>query len=324
MLKDLRKYEYLGTPDFYFYLSKQIVKIDSLEEQDILALFANKSISGRMDFKGSLEFAKLINLIIIDDKTNIVTLDPSFNECLVSREYFKNKILERTFNILRVHDEFHLIFNSKNTSYDIVYNKVQISNSAFKFIYANFKQLLIDFEFISPHPDLHIRQYIVNGKYKKLFDKIILPAIKDKKLGLDELKKQIEMNNIYGEEAEEYVLLFEKKRLDMHKHINNIEKISDYYVNAGYDIISFDSVESEELDRHIEVKSFTGEESFFWSRNEIEVARIKKDEYFLYLVDRSKMNNKDYEPTIIQNPYEEVLNKSEWKRRIEKYFISKL
>ena len=78
------------------------------------------------------------------------------------------------------------------------------------------------------------------------------------------------------------------------------------------------------LNRFIEVKSFSGNESFFWSRNEIDVAKIKENEYFLYLVDRTKMNNDGYEPIIIQNPYEHVLNNEQWSKRIEKYYLSKM
>lgn len=323
MLKDLKKYENLGTPNYFYQLSKQISQdennwtISNLNE-----LFANQIIDGRMDFNGSLLFAISVELII-NDKDNFFSLNPIFEDCLVSDKYLQNKLLEQIFIFLCNTPEFHEIFNSKYISYDVIYNKIQITNSAFKFKYANFKQLLIDFNFIMPHPDKHIKQYIIEGKYKKLFDKHILPSIKKEMFGIDELKKQIERNNIYGEEAELFVLEFEKNRLDGHTKIEKIEKISDYHVNAGYDIVSFEDTDSNILNRFIEVKSFNGSESFFWSRNEINVAKLKEDEYFLYLIDRSKMNNKGYIPTIIQNPYVNVLNKDLWQKRIEKYYIHK-
>jgi hypothetical protein len=260
--------------------------------------------------------------LIINDSGEYFSLNPLFEDYLVSDTYLQNKLLEQIFVLLVDTQEFHEIFNSMYISYDVVYNKIQITNSAFKFKYSNFKQLLIDFNFISPHPDEHFKKYIIDGKYKKLFDQHILPSIKKEMFGIDELRKQIEKNNIYGEEAELFVLEFEKKRLFGHEKIDKIEKISDYHVNAGYDIISFDAINSEILDRCIEVKSFSGAESFFWSRNEIDVAKMKENEYFLYLVDRSKINNENYIPTIIQNPYENVLNKDKWKKRIEKYFVT--
>jgi len=51
----------------------------------------------------------------------------------------------------------------------------------------------------------------------------------------------------------------------------------------------------------------------------MDVARIKKLSYYLYLVDRKRMNSPDYDPMIIKNPYRTVLkNEAEWEQRIEK------
>jgi hypothetical protein len=322
MLNDLRKYENLGTPNYFYQLSKTMSQNESYWSlSNLNELFSNKVIDGRMNFDGCLLFAISIKLIINDNDDNF-SLNPIFQDCLVSDKYLQNKLLEQIFIFLSNTPEFHEIFNPIHISYDVIYNKIQITNSAFKFKYANFKQLLIDFSFITPHPDKHFKKYIIEGKYKKLFDKHILPSIKKEMFSIDELRKQIEINNIYGEEAELFVLEFEKRRLFGHKRINKIEKISDYHVNAGYDIVSFDTTESEILNRCIEVKSFSGNKSFFWSRNEIDVAKLKENEYFLYLIDRSKMNNENYIPTIIQNPYKTVLNNDNWKKRIEKYFIT--
>lgn len=324
MLSDLRKYENLGTPSYFYELSKQIHKNNNYWTLDALnELFANKIIDGRMTFDGCLFFAITIKLIVSDNK-EYFSLNPLFEGYLVNETYLQNKLLEQIFISLIDTPAFHEIFNSQYISYDVIYNKIQITNSAFKFKYANFKQLLIDFSFISPHPDEHMKNYIIEGKYKKLFDKHILPTIKKEMFGIGELKKQIEQNNIYGEEGELFVLEYEKKRLAKNKYVDKIEKISDYYVNAGYDIVSFDSIHAEILNRFIEVKSFSGNESFFWSRNEIDVAKIKENEYFLYLVDRTKMNNDGYEPIIIQNPYEHVLNNEQWSKRIEKYYLSRI
>lgn len=320
MLAELKKYDHLGTPNFFHLLLQQMLDHESAWTIKTLnEIFANQIIDGRMDFYGCIIYAKSIDLLISSEE-DMLSLNPIFIDCLVNVKYLQNKILEQTFAVFSKTDEFHKIFNSKYISYDVIYNNIEIKNSAFKFKYANFKQFLIDFEFIFPHPDMPC--FIINRKYKKLFDKHILPPIKKEKLGIEGLYEQIEKNRIYGEEAEEFVVMFEKQRLADHKHIKKIQKISDYDVSAGYDIVSFDSNDSENIDRFIEVKSFDGQESFYWSRNEIDVARIKKSEYYLYLVNRSKMNGEGYEPTIIQNPYEHVLNNDAWNKRIEKYFIN--
>ncbi len=151
-----------------------------------------------------------------------------------------------------------------------------------------------------------------------------MPEIKRRKIGIGELEKSLEQKQIYGAEAEARVLVYEQKRLVSHSNFDQIERISEYDVGAGYDVVSFNDLDSVELDRLIEVKSFSGTPSFHWSRNEIDVARFKKDQYFIYLVDREKMNETDYTPTIIQNPYESVLaNDTDWNKRVDSYFIVK-
>ena len=72
-------------------------------------------------------------------------------------------------------------FSSKNLSHDIIYKSLQLNNSAFEFKYSNFKQLLLDFNLILEHPTPEFKSYIINQRYKKLFDKSVLPEIKQKK-----------------------------------------------------------------------------------------------------------------------------------------------
>lgn len=320
MLNDLKEYEYLGSPNFFYLLFKQMVEVkNDWTIKDIRHMFANKIIDGRMDFNGCLSYAISLGFLIptVNDS---FSLNPVFKDFLVNKTYLQDKVLEETFVILKDTKEFFEIFDPSHILYDVTNNAIEIKNSAFRFEYSNFKQLLIDFEFISPLDK--INRYIVNARYKRLFDTYILPSMKDKRFGIDELLKLLEKKKIYGEEAEAFVVEFEKKRLSGHKSIRKILKISDYDVSAGYDVVSFDNVSSEELDRFIEVKSFAKKESFYWSRNEIEVAKIKRNEYFLYLVDRSKISIDGYSPTIIQDPYENVLRNEKWNKTVEKFFIT--
>jgi len=322
MLKELKNYENLGTPKYFWELLNQLenknVKwtVRNTEEH-----FFNRIIDGRRIFDGCIAFA--ISIGIVEINNGFILLDSSFAVCLKNEKYLYNKLLERVFLTLKDDEVFHEIFNSKNISYDIIYHSIQISNSAFRFKYANFKQLLIDFGFLFPHPDQKLFKFIVSSKYKKFFDRNILPGIKNRKIGINELEQRLEEKKIYGEEAENFVMNFEKQRLLGHPSAEEIEKISEYDVSAGYDIISYNNCESAELDRFIEVKSFINRPTFYWSRNEIDTARIKKNAYYLYLVDRNHINKAGFTPIIIQNPYDEILrNDSGWNKRIEKYFIS--
>ena len=110
-----------------------------------------------------------------------------------------------------------------------------------------------------------------------------------------------------GEEAEQEVLLYEQKLLDQ-QEINKIPiQVSHLDASAGYDIASFLSSVSEVPDKFIEVKSCNKDETFYISKNEIETARKKGDNYYLYLYNRETKTIR-----IIQNPYENIIQKDEW------------
>ena len=125
-----------------------------------------------------------------------------------------------------------------------------------------------------------------------------------------------------GIEAERFVFSFEKRRLSGHLRFSDIQIISEEWSNAGYDIQSFSNNLSIIIDRFIEVKSYEGiKPYFYWSRNEMKVARQKQNNYWIYLVNRKEMNNAGYEPIMKQNPIENILNDENWNKQIEKYRI---
>ena len=324
MLEELSQHENLGTPKFFYELFTQMKNAkQSWKRENVRSYFYNRVIDAQTIFDGCLPMAEAVGAVIIDED-GLITLNFALEASLVSEKYLSGKLLEMILLSLREDKIFHEIFCSENISYDVIYRLIQVENSAFRFRYSSFRRLLIDFEFLYPHPDANIRKMIVNSKFKKLFDSQVMPEIKRRKIGITELEKSLEQKQIYGAEAEAYVLAYEQKRFASHTDWEQIERISEYDVGAGYDIVSFNELESAELDRLIEVKSFSGVPSFHWSRNEIDVARFKKDRYFIYLVNRDKMNEEGYVPTIIQNPYESVLaDDTEWNKRVDSYFIVK-
>ena len=319
MLNDLRTYDNLGTPQYFYELFSSLKKDEhkgwSIREAE--QLFYNKNINGRTVFDGCLVLALKISIITIDDSDKIL-INEKFKDCLFSERQMCDKIIEFLFQALNQDDNFHSIFSSEHISYDIIYHSTQINNAAFGFKFSNFKQLLIDFDVIQIHPTKELSKYILNARYKKIFDKIVLPEIKKRKIGIDELKKSMEQQQIHGEEAEIFVLNFEKQRLE---NKDGIDWVAEYSVAEGYDISSFQKKESENNDCFIEVKSYAGNPYFYWSRNEVDISRIKGDHYFLYLVDRDQMKNIEYKPIIIQNPFKAVLENEDWIKQVEKYKI---
>jgi len=320
MLKELRRYGNFGTPNYFFELLNTLKDNTAANYTitDIEQLFYNRVIDGRSIFDGCLELA--IKTEILSHKNNYLTLNNGIVDSLNSLSQMKDKFVEYLFKALKDDDEFHKIFCSEYLSHDIIYKSLQINNRAFGLIYSNFKQLLIDFEAIKTHPTTELNSFIINNRYKKLFDKTVLPEIKERKIGIEKFRKAMEQQQIYGEEAEKFVLIFEFLRLKKQKEI---DWVAEYIVNEGYDIASYNNESDEFPNRFIEVKSFDGETPyFFWSRNEYSVAKRKRDEYWLYLVNRSEINKTEYSPILVQNPYEIILKDDEnWDKQVEKYKI---
>ena len=103
--------------------------------------------------------------------------------------------------------------------------------------------------------------------------------------------------------------------------------ISDDEASAGYDILSYLGDDSIILDKYIEVKSYSKKLSsskkayFYWSSNELETSKIEKDNYFLYLVDRDEMSNKEYAPTMIKDPYKNVFKSNLWGKSPNSWYL---
>jgi len=320
MLEELRKYGNFGTPNFFFELLQTLKEKQNYNftKNDIEKLFYNRVIDGRSVFDGCIELAVKVEILVIEN--NNVFLNQDMIDFLNSINQMIDKFIEFLFKTLKDDDEFHRIFCSEHLSLDIIYKSLQINNNAFGLKYSNFKQLLLDFGAIKTHPTIEINSFIINNRYKKLFDKTVLPEIKQRKIGIEEFRKSMELQQIYGEEAEKFVIDFECNRLNNTKEIL---WVAEYIVNEGFDIASYNLETDEFPNRFIEVKSYDGEiPYFFWSRNEYVVAKRKKDEYWLYLINRSEMNNVNYIPIMKQNPFESILmDDDNWDKQVEKYKI---
>ena len=320
MLEELRRYKNFGTPSYFFELLNTLKrnKGANYTKADIEKLFYNRMIDGRSIFDGCIELAIKAKILIPEGE--FLSLNNGITGSLNSIGQMRDKFVEYLFKALKNDDEFHKIFCSDFLSHDVIYKSLQINNRAFGFKHSNFKQLLIDFDAIKTHPTAEFNSFIINNRYKKLFDKTVLPEIKKRKVSIEEFRKAIEQQQIYGEEAEKFVLNFEFIRLN---ELKKIDWVAEYVVNEGYDIASYNHESDELPNRFIEVKSYDGKTPyFFWTRNEFSVAKRKKDEYWLYLINRLEMTKEKYEPLMIQNPFETVLMDNRvWNKQVEKYKI---
>jgi hypothetical protein len=322
MLNDLRKYDCLGTPNYFFELLNNIKNNlnGNWSIADLQNIFYNRIVDNRQIIDGGIDLALRLN--ILEQTGTAIIINSNFVKQLDNMPQMIDEFNHYLFNSLKEDKTFLQIFSSENLSFDIIYKSLQLDNEAFGFKYSNFKQLLLDFNVLSKHPNLHFNHYILNQQYKSLFDKAILPDIKKREIGIEEFKKSMELQQKYGEEAEKFVVKFETVRL---YNVKKVDWVAEYIVNAGYDIASYNSSKDEVPNRFIEVKSYDGPKPYFyWSRNEYLVAKLKGNQYWLYLVNRSKICNDNYKPEKIQNPFHNVLGEHniEWIEEVDKYKIT--
>jgi len=119
----------------------------------------------------------------------------------------------------------------------------------------------------------------------------------------DEIGHQNARKEVLGGIAEEWVLNRERATLADHPFLDLVTRISTINASAGYDILSFSSINATRHDRFLEVKSFDKKPHFYWSDNEISKAKDLGNSYHLALVDRTKLMSNDYTPKIIRGPY---------------------
>ena len=132
-----------------------------------------------------------------------------------------------------------------------------------------------------------------------------------------ERKKQV------GDIGEVLTMEYEIKRLSKCEDLpHRVEQVSKTDPYAGYDIASFHGCQSGRYhDMFIEVKATSGvQPRFFWSSNEVDVARKHGDTYWIYLwtdIDGSKTLHR------IQNPYARLFETGEPRPEPASYLVDK-
>lgn len=321
MLEELRIYKNLGTPEYFFELANLLANHanDVWTVKKIQKYFFNRVINGRSIFDGCIQLAIQINFIEVAKDDSLVI--PINLRCYLNqKESFSEKFVEYLLATISKDKMCYEIFSPEHLSYDLVNKSIKITNNAFGFKYSQLKQLLLDFNILIPISTEISSYYIIAHDYMNLFQKDLMAEVKRRTISPEHLKLILEMQNQYGQDAERFVLKYEITRLE---DMKELIWVADYSVSEGYDIASFNSINSLLHDRFIEVKSYSGKATFYWSKNEVETSRIKGKNYYLYLVNRDEANTFGYSPTIIQNPFEDILSNPSWEKEVEKYFIYK-
>lgn len=194
--------------------------------------------------------------------------------------------------------------------------KYFIQKHGFPFSAAIFRNCLIQLKALHEQSDGAL---LIDEKFESVFAKV--QKEHRRKMTLEQLRKKLEVHEIQGDAAEEFVLTYEQTRITNERLHSRIKRISTVDVTAGYDIVSFEGDNSVGYDRFIEVKSFRGDPHFYWSRNEMEVATVQGVKYHIYLVDADRLDEPGYEPLVINNPSANILDGDAWLIQPESYLV---
>lgn len=179
---------------------------------------------------------------------------------------------------------------------------------------VNLRNLLIELEIIDFNYETQIYSIreVILEKYpeSKRFFKL-------SKQQLDEILKR---KDFLGQDAELAILQFEKEKLSANSElVKKIKHVSPVDVGAGYDIESFEDIETKKP-IFIEVKAVSiADYEFKWSKNEIKCAEQLGEKYYLYLLPVIAERKLDLDHLkIVKDPIRNILSKEkEWVSEVE-------
>jgi len=256
----------------------------------------------RLNFNSAVAFFEYLGFADVTD-TTLTPTDRGVKLHSLLNQGFEEMLCEVCFNKI-VEDG---IIRLDALRFDTTSGCYYIQKHGFPLDSAVFRNILIQLGALKGQND---GSFQLTEGYEDLFAKA--SKIAKRKLSLEALREQLARQSEQGEAAEFFALEYEQIRLVGVPNSRKIKRISDIDVTAGYDIVSFESNDSQGYDRFIEVKSFSGKPQFFWSQNEIETASSLGDKYYIYLVDIEKMTDGNYHPVVIRNPAETVLRSEDW------------
>lgn len=328
MLSDLLKFDKIGTKEeLLFLLFDDIWGREELLIADLKKYCISNVFSFTRTFDGILLLLNFIEFVSINGKEIKVNAQMFPYTRFAKEGYFETyHFYESLFHALKNHDVLVTFFNSETVKYDAPKEQFYIVENKVPFRYFQIKNFLLAVGFFER--DIQYENCLFVGQiFGREFSSQVILEIRSssdllKKLSLQRLKLSLEIKEEVGRKAEEFVLIKERERLSKHFDLEKVRRISDEFVNAGYDIESYSSLDSIVIDKFIEVKSFSQSIAFYWSRNEISKAEELGDKYYLVLVDRNNIDNPVYQPKWFQNPFRIVFQSDFWQKEVETWKIS--
>lgn len=258
---------------------------------------------------------KIIPALLLLEEMGYITVDGDNIEIVsILNNYDREEDFTTYFSELLV--DYLLeeeVISLESLKYDSQEDCFVLARNGIKYKHAPYRNLLLSLGILTKRED---GSYIFERKLETIIE--IAPT-RNKKKSEERLLQELEQQRLEGLAGELFVIQYEQNRLEGHPSVDKIKQISVIDVAAGFDIISYDDISSSKLNRFIEVKTFKGNPHFHWSVNEVRIAKLRAEHYYLYLVDYNRISEKNYEPIIIQNPSDYFVDNEDWNITPESY-----
>lgn len=315
MLDVLKKLNTPGSKEDIIFFLQSIVGKNALLYKDICVLCSYAPAGHKLHVDRLIDYCTCFGWL---KRGSSISISEELVNSLDNTEKLNEHLVRTTLSTLFSNN----VFVAEMFVYDVEKERLVFRNELLPLPYAAIRNVLISQSFLCVDRTAGFPIFWVHSDYENLVADYCKES--SKKLSLEQLKARLEANALAGSKAEEYVLDFERRRVTRPELSNRIKIISEIDVCAGYDIISYESDTSVHYDRFIEVKAISKGTGFYWSKNEISIAKIKGNQYYLYLVDLSQISKPDYIPMIIQNPAFAIAESTDWYMEAESYHIRKV
>ena len=312
MQEELRRNNTIGDSQGIIYFAGIVLKSGEIKKSSArqICSFVNDR---RINFDSAVAFFEYLGFITSSSNSLIPTeAGKTLYTMLLNIEAFEERLCEECLDKIVV----NRVVDIDALRFDATKGKYYILKYGFPIAAAIFRNILIQLRALRERPDGSLE---LRGCYEALFARVQKKA--KRILSLESLKQKLKQQEEQGEAAEVYVVKYEVLRIANDHLSRKVKRISEIDVSAGYDIVSFENSKSLNYDRYIEVKSFSGQPHFYWSKNEIEMAERYGDRYYLYLVNIEKMTHSNYSPMIIQNPVKTIIYSENWLMQPTSYLI---
>lgn len=315
MLDELKNLDYPGCKDELLYFVRSIIGKRDMKAEDIRVLCAHAPAGYQLRADALINYSTCFGWL---NRAETISVCEEISAILEDDTLLNQYMVKSTLKALFDNN----IFAANMFVYDIDKQKVSFRNELLPLSCASIRNVLISQELLVVERESGKTLFWIHPDFEKLLAKFCKSS--SKTLTLEQLKKRLEANSLAGAKAEEFVLEYEKRRITNDVLRSRIKVISEIDVCAGYDIISYENNDSVSYDRFIEVKAISRNCGFFWSQNELEVAKLQGERYYLYLVDLSKIHDNNYSPIMINNPATSIMESQDWLVEPESYHIRRV